>query len=445
MPLASYPERLRGFFCNEVTIMSNFNPETLAVHAGHTPDELTGSRAVPIFQTTAYQFRDTEHAANLFDLKEAGYIYTRLNNPTVAVLEDRITQLEGGVGAVATSAGHFAEFMVITSLAEAGDEIVTTNKLYGGTNNLFFNTFKKFGITFVSADQNDPSSFERAITDKTKAIYLESISNPLNEIADFEAITAIAKKHKVPVIVDNTYPTPYLFRPKEIGADIVVHSLTKFLGGHGNSVGGIAVDLGTFDWAGSGRFPGFTEPDPSYHGVKYAETFGNQALAVKMRVQILRDIGGCLSPFNAFLQLQGIETLHLRMERHTENALKLAEYLEAHDKVDWVCYPGLKGDKNYDKAQKYFKKGVGAMISFGVKGDLDAGKRVINSLELATHLVNLGDTKTLVAHPASTTHRQLSKEQQEEAGITDSLIRISVGIESIDDIIKDFENALKNV
>ena len=425
--------------------MSNFKLETIAVHGGHEPDEATGSRAVPIYQTTAYKFRDAEHAANLFDLKEPGYIYTRLNNPTVEVLENRIAMMEEGTGAVATSAGQFAEFMVITSLAEAGDEIITTNKLYGGTHNLFFHTFKKLGIKCVPVDQSDPKNFENAITGKTKAVYLESISNPGNDIADFEAIAEIAHRNGVPVIVDNTYPTPVLFKPKRHGADIVIHSVTKFLGGHGNSMGGVAVDLGTFDWKASGRFPGFTEPDESYHGVVYADTFGDMALAVKMRVQIMRDIGGCLSPMNAFLLLQGIETVHLRMERHVENTKKLAKYLENHEKIEWVNFPDLKSNRNYELAKKYFPNGTGAMLSFGVKGGLEGGKSFIESVKMATHLTNLGDTKTLLTHPASTTHRQLSAEAKEKAGITNNMIRASIGIEHIDDIIADFEQALNNV
>jgi len=426
-------------------IMSNYSIETLAVHAGHTPDEQTGSSAVPIFQTSAYQFKNTEQAGNLFDLKEAGYIYTRLNNPTVAVLENRIAEMEKGVAAVATSSGHFAEFLTISTIAKAGDEIITTDKLYGGSINLFFHTFKRFGINFIKADQSRPETFEAAITKNTKAIYLEAVSNPLSEIPDFEAITAIAKKHKIPVIVDNTFPTPYLFNPKDHGADLVIHSLTKFLGGHGNSIGGAVVDLGTFDWAGSGRFDEFTTPDPSYHGVIYSESFGSLAFAVKARVQIMRDIGGCLSPFNAFLILQGIETLHLRIKAHVENAQKLAEHLNNHEKVEWVSYPGLTDDANHKLAQKYFPKGVGAILSFGVKGGKKEAAKVIDSLELATHMANLGDAKTLVAHPASTTHRQLSEEAKKQAGIKDEMIRVSVGIENIKDIIADFNHALNSI
>lgn len=422
----------------------NLKIETIAVHGGQSPDPITGSISVPIHQTTAYQFRDVDHAVKLFNLEEAGYIYTRLNNPTVEVLENRITMMEGGSGAVATSAGQFAEFMAITTIAGAGDEIVSTNKLYGGTNNLFYYTLKKLGITVKMVDQSDPANFEAAITDKTKAIYLESVSNPSNDIPDFEAISKIAKKHCVPVIVDNTYPTPILFKPKEWGADIVIHSVTKFLGGHGNSMGGVAVDLGTFDWT-SGRFPEFTEPDPSYHGVKYAEAFGNMALAVKMRVQTMRDIGGCMSPMNAFFLLQGIETVHLRMERHVENTKKLAEFLSNHPQVEWVNYPDLKGNRNYEACRKYFPKGSGAMLSFGVKGGLEEGRKFIESAKMAHHLTNLGDTRTLFTHPASTTHRQLTPEQKKLVGISDNLIRVSVGIEHIDDIIADFENCFSKM
>ena len=421
--------------------MSNHRIETITVHGGHTPDPLTGARAVPIYQTTAYKFRDAEYAAQLFDLEAPGYIYTRLNNPTTEVLENRIAMLEGGVGAVATASGQFAEFMVFSSIAEAGDEIITTDRLYGGTNNLFFHTFKKLGLNFRPFDQNKPEQLKSLINEKTKAIYLETVANPGNDIADFEVIAKIAKEHGLPLVVDNTYPTPYLCRPKDFGADVVIHSVTKFLGGHGNSMGGVAVDLGTFDWGSSGRFPSFTEPDPSYHGIVYAEKFGNAALAVKMRVQIMRDIGGCLSPINAFLLLQGIETLHVRMERHVENARKLAKFLSENDMVDWVNFPELEGSPNYERAKKYMPKGTGAMLSFGIKGGVEAGKAFIEGVELATHLTNLGDTRTLITHPASTTHRQLNDEQKAKAGITDGLIRISVGIEHIEDIIADFNQA----
>ncbi|GAB1536171.1 homocysteine synthase [Geovibrio sp. ADMFC3] len=423
--------------------MNKHRLETIAVHGGHTPDPVTGARAVPIYQTTAYKFRDADHAVKLFDLEEAGYIYTRLNNPTVEVLENRIAMLEGGTGAVATASGQFAEFMVFSTIAEAGDEIITTNRLYGGTNNLFFHTFKKLGILFRPFDQNNPEEIKALINDKTKAIYLETVANPGNDIADFEKIAEIAHANGLPLVIDNTYPTPFLFRPKEFGADVVIHSVTKFLGGHGNSMGGIAVDLGTFDWAKSGRFPSFTEPDPSYHGVVYAERFGNAALAVKMRVQTMRDIGGCMSPMNAFLLIQGLETLHVRMERHVENARKLAAYLQKSDMVDWVNFPELEGNPNCERAKKYMPKGTGAMLSFGIKGGQKAGRAFIEGVELATHLTNLGDTRTLVTHPASTTHRQLNAEQKAKAGITDGLIRLSVGIEHIDDIIADIEQAFE--
>ncbi|WP_022851347.1 O-acetylhomoserine aminocarboxypropyltransferase/cysteine synthase family protein [Limisalsivibrio acetivorans] len=416
--------------------------DTIAVHGGHTPDPVTGARAVPIYQTTAYQFKDADHAARLFDLAEPGYIYTRLNNPTVEVLENRMSMLEGGTGAVATSSGQFAEFMVFTSIAEAGDEIITTNRLYGGTNNLFFSTFKKLGIKFIGIDHDDFEAIEGAITDKTKGIYLETVSNPGNDIPNMEKVAEIAHRNGLPLIVDNTYPTPYLCRPKDFGADVVIHSVTKFLGGHGNSMGGVAVDLGTFDWAASGRFPGFTEPDPSYHGVVYSETFGNMALAVKMRVQIMRDIGGCMTPMNAFLLLQGIETLHLRMERHVENAGRVARFLEGHPAVERVSYPDLDGNKNAERLKKYLPKGSGAMLSFELKGGYESGKAFIEGVELATHLTNLGDTRTLVTHPASTTHRQLSTEQKQAAGIGEGLIRMSIGIEGSEDILADLEQAL---
>lgn len=425
--------------------MSNHRFETIAIHGGYRPDEKTGATQPPIYLSNAYQFKSVEHAIGLFDLDVPGHIYTRLSNPTVEILENRVAMLEGGVAAVATSAGQFASFMAITTLAEQGDNIVASNKLYGGTYNLFGHTFSKMGIEIKLVEQDDIDAFDKAVDDKTKGIYIEAVSNPGSDIPDIEKISAIAKKHRVPLIVDNTYPTPYLFRPIEHGADIVLHSMTKFIGGHGAVMGGIVVDGGTFDWKASGRFPSFTEPDASYHGVIYAEKFGKMALAVKMRAQTLRDVGGCLSPYNAFMIMNGLETLHLRMPRHCENAYKLAGYLLSNDKVAWVNYPDLPDNKNYANVKKYMPKGSGAMLSFGLKGGLEAGTTFIEGVKLAIHATNLGDTRTIVTHPAGTTHRQLSKEDREKAGIPDELIRVAVGVENIDDIIEDFEQALKAV
>jgi len=422
----------------------DYKLETIAVQGGHRPDEKTGSVSVPIYQTTAYEFKNADHAADLFDLKVPGHIYTRLSNPTVEVLENRIAMLEGGTAAVAASAGMFAEFMVFAAIAEQGDEILTTNRLYGGTNNLFFSSMKRLGINFIGVDHDYPEKFEAAITDKTKAIYLESVCNPGNDIPDFEAFAKIGEKHGLPIIVDNTYPTPFLFRPFDYGANVVVHSMTKFIGGHGNSMGGIAIEGGNFNW-GNGKFPQLSEPDASYHGIKFWETFGNIALAVKMRAGVMRDFGGCLSPTNAWNIIQGVETLHLRMERHIENARKVADFLVNHPKIEWVNFPELEGNKNYDMAKKYFPKGCVSMISFGVKGGLQGGRNFVENIEMAVNLTNLGDTRTLITHPASTTHRQLSAEQKEAAGIADNMVRTSIGIEAAEDIIADFENALKSV
>jgi len=422
--------------------MSNYRFETLAIHGGFTPDEQTGATQVPIYHSNAFKFKSIEHAVNLFDLKEAGHIYSRLSNPTVDVLEKRVAMLEGGVAAVATSAGQFATYMAITSIADSGDNIVASGKLYGGTYNLFVHTFKKLGIEMRLVDQDDFNAFQAQIDENTKAIYIESVSNPGSDIPDIEKISSIAKKNRLPLIVDNTYTTPYLFKPIEYGADIVLHSMTKFFGGHGNAMGGIVVDAGTFDWT-SGRFPSFTEPDPSYHGIKYAEAFGNMALAIKMRVQVLRDIGGCLSPTNAFMIMNGLETLPLRMERHCSNAYKLAGYLLGNDNVAWVNYPDLPDNRNYQSVKKYMPKGSGAMMSFGLKGGYEASVKFIESVKLAIHATNLGDAKTIITHPASTTHRQLNKEQLESAGIPQELLRVAVGIENVDDIIEDFEQAMK--
>ena len=419
-----------------------FAPETLAIHAGQELDPTTYSRAVPLYQTTSYGFRDTEHAANLFGLKEFGNIYTRIMNPTNDVFEKRVAELEGGVGALSTASGQAAITFSILNIAGAGDEIVSSSTLYGGTYNLFSTTLAKLGIKVRFVDASNPESFRAAITDKTKALYAETLGNPKCDLLDIEAVAAIAHEHGIPLIVDNTFPSPYLLRPIEFGADIVVHSATKFIGGHGTSIGGIIVDGGKFDWKASGKFPGLTEPDPSYHGIVYADALGPAAYITKARVQLLRDLGASLSPFNAWLLLQGLETLHLRVERHSQNALQVAKFLEAHEQVEWVSYPGLPSHESYELAQKYLPKGQGAIMTFGIKGGVEAGKKLIDSVKLFSHLANVGDSKSLIIHPASTTHQQLSAEEQAAAGVTAGLIRLSVGTESIDDIIYDLEQAI---
>ncbi|BBH21334.1 O-acetylhomoserine aminocarboxypropyltransferase [Paenibacillus baekrokdamisoli] len=416
--------------------------ETLSVHAGQEIDPTTLSRAVPIYQTTSYGFRDTDHAADLFALKEFGNIYTRIMNPTSDVFEKRIAALEGGPAALAVASGQAAITYSILNIAGAGDEIVSAASLYGGTYNLFANTLSKLGITVKFVDPSDPNHFETAITDKTKALYAETIGNPRGDVIDIEAIAAIAHKHGIPLIVDNTFPSPYLCRPIEHGADIVLHSATKFIGGHGTSIGGVIVDSGKFDWKASGKFPGLTSPDPSYHGVVYTDAVGPIAYIIKMRVQLLRDMGAAISPFNSFLLLQGLETLHLRMERHSSNALAVAQYLEAHDAVEWVNYPGLPSHPSFELAQKYLPKGQGAILTFGIKGGVDAGKKVINAVQLFSHLANVGDSKSLIIHPASTTHQQLDEAGQLSAGVGPGMIRLSVGTEGIDDILHDLEQAL---
>ncbi|MCQ6558375.1 homocysteine synthase [Paenibacillus mendelii] len=417
--------------------------ETLAVHGGQEIDPTTLSRAVPIYQTSSYGFRDTDHAADLFALKEFGNIYTRIMNPTSDVFEKRVAALEGAPAALAVASGQAAITYSILNIAGAGDEIVSSTSLYGGTYNLFAITLPKLGINVKFVDPSDPSNFEAAITEKTKAVFAETIGNPKGDLIDIEAVAAIAHKHGVPLIVDNTFPSPFLCRPIEHGADIVVHSATKFIGGHGTSIGGIVVDSGKFDWKASGRFPGLTEPDPSYHGVVYTDAVGPVAYIIKMRVQLLRDMGAALSPFNSFLLLQGLETLHLRMERHCSNALAVAQFLEANDAVEWVNYPGLKSHPSYDLAQKYLPKGQGAILTFGIKGGREAGKKVINAVQLFSHLANVGDSKSLIIHPASTTHQQLSEEGQIAAGVSPGMIRLSVGTEGIDDILADLSQALK--
>ncbi|WP_262984087.1 homocysteine synthase [Paenibacillus ihbetae] len=416
--------------------------ETLAVHAGQELDPTTLSRAVPLYQTTSYGFKDSEHAANLFALKEFGNIYTRIMNPTTDVFEKRIAALEGGAGALATASGQAAITFSILNIAGAGDEIVSSSSLYGGTYNLFSTTLAKLGIKVHFVDSSNPENFRAAINDKTKALFAETIGNPQGNVLDVEAVAAIAHEHGIPLIVDNTFPSPYLLRPIEYGADIVVHSATKFIGGHGTSIGGVIVDSGKFDWGASGKFPGLTEPDPSYHGVVYTEAVGPIAYIIKARVQLLRDIGASLSPFNAWLLLQGLETLHLRVQRHSENALKVAEYLEKHEAVEWVSYAGLPSHPSYELAQKYLPKGQGAILTFGIKGGAEAGQKVIENVKLFSHLANVGDSKSLIIHPASTTHQQLSEEEQISAGVNPELLRLSIGTESIDDILYDLEQAI---
>jgi len=419
-----------------------YHLETLALHAGQKVDSDTLSRAVPIYQTTSFCFKDTDHAAGLFALQEFGNIYTRLMNPTTDVLEKRLAALEGGVGGLALSSGQSAIYVSIFNICGAGGHIVSSNSLYGGTVTLFSQTFRKLGIDVTFVDPKKPENFSKAIRDNTRLIYIETIGNPKNDILQYEKIANIAHENNMPVICDNTVTTPILFRPIEHGIDIVVHSCTKFIGGHGTSIGGAIIDSGKFDWT-NGRYPELAEPDPSYHGVKYIESFGELAYIIKARTQFLRDMGSCMSPFNAFLFLQGLETLHLRMPRHSENALKLAKWLEKQEMVTWVNYPGLESHTDYKLAKKYLPNGQGAILGFGIKGGREAGIKFINSVKLASHLANIGDSKTLVIHPASTTHQQLSPEEQLAAGVTEDYIRVSVGTEHIDDIINDFENALK--
>ncbi|MBM7866088.1 homocysteine synthase [Heliobacterium gestii] len=418
---------------------------TNALHAGQTVDPTTGSRAVPIYQTTSYVFKNTEHAANLFGLKEFGNIYTRIMNPTTDVLEQRVAALEGGVAALAVASGQAAISLSLLNIAHAGDEIVAANSLYGGTYSLLAYTFPKLGVKVRFVDPKDPENFRKAITPKTKAVYAESVGNPKLDTLDVEAVAAIAHEAGLPLVVDNTLPSPYLVQPIKHGADIVVHSLTKFIGGHGTSIGGIIVDSGRFNWA-NGNFPEFTEPDPSYHGLKYAETFGAVAYIIKARVQLLRDLGAALSPFNAFQILQGAETLPVRMERHSQNALEVARFLQNHPKVTWVNYPGLDDHSSHDIAQKYHREGLyGAILGFGIAGGREAGRAFIDKLQLLSHLANVGDAKSLAIHPATTTHSQLTPEEQQQSGVTDDFIRLSIGLEDIGDIIADIEQALAGV
>ncbi len=425
---------------NPSTNGHQFGFTTRQLHAGQEPDPTTGSRAVPIYQTTSYQFQSTEHAANLFALKEFGNIYTRIMNPTSDVLEQRIAELEGGVGALAAGSGHGAQTMAILTLCSAGDHIVSSSRLYGGTYNQFSYTFPRLGIDVTFVDPGQPEAFAAAIRPNTKIIYGETLGNPDIKVFHFEEVAEIAQAHQIPLFIDNTFATPYLCRPFEWGADIITHSTTKFIGGHGTTIGGVIVDGGKFDWS-SGRFPNFTEPDPSYHGLVYAD-LGPPAFILKARVQILRDIGACQSPFNSWTTLQGLETLSLRMDRHVSNAQAVAEFLDNHSAVSWVSYPGLSEHPDHQRSKKYLPKGPGAILGFGIDGGREAGQNFINNLKLFSHLANVGDAKSLAIHPASTTHSQLSETQLIEAGVTPDFVRLSVGIEDVDDILWDLDQAL---
>ncbi|HEY5765183.1 MAG TPA: homocysteine synthase [Candidatus Deferrimicrobiaceae bacterium] len=426
-----------------------YRPETITLHGGQKPDPTTTARAVPIYQTTSYVFHDTDHAARLFGLQEFGNIYTRIMNPTTDVLEQRVAQLEGGSGALAVASGQAAETLALLNIAHAGDEILSAVSLYGGTYNLFHYTFPKMGIGVKFIDPSDPENFRKAITKKTKAIFAESIGNPKLDTLDLRAVADVAHGAGIPLVIDNTMPSPYLLRPFDHGADVIIHSTTKFIGGHGTSIGGIIVDSGKFDW-GNGNFPNFTEADPSYHGLKFWDVFGNfpglgnVAFIIKARVQLLRDLGPAMSPFNAFLFLQGLETLHLRMERHSTNAQAVAGFLAKHPNVTWVNYPGLPDHPQYSLAKRYHHRGLyGAILGFGIKGGMEAGKRFIDNLKLFSLLANIGDAKSLVIHPASTTHQQLTTEERLATGVTDDFVRLSIGLEHIDDLLEDLDQALR--
>jgi O-acetylhomoserine (thiol)-lyase len=414
---------------------------TRALHAGYDPDPTTHARAVPIYQTTSFTFEDTEHAARLFALQEFGNIYTRIMNPTTAVLETRVASLENGAAALGMSSGQAAQFITISTIAQPGDQIVTASTLYGGTYTQLDVTMRRLGYDIVFVEPDDPENFRKAITPKTKLVFGETISNPRSNVLDIEAVSKIAHENGVPLVVDNTFATPYVTRPIDHGADIVVHSLTKFMGGHGNSIGGIIVDGGKFPW-NNGNFPHFTSPSPAYHGMNFWDTFGNISFIIKARVEGLRDLGPCVSPFNSFLFLQGIETLGMRMDRHLSNTLQLAQHLQKHDMVQWVKYASLPGSPYFSIAQKYTPKGAGAVFSFGLKGGYDAGKKFINNLKIFSHLANVGDARSLVIHPASTTHQQLGLAEQEAAGVTPELVRLSVGLEDIEDLLWDIDQAL---
>jgi len=420
----------------------NLRFETLALHAGYSPDPTTGARAVPIYQTTSYQFRNTDHAAALFGLQEVGNIYTRIMNPTNDVFEQRLAALEGGIGALATSSGQAAETLTALTLCNTGDEIISSAALYGGTYTLFSQSLKRLGITVRFVEGTEPEDFAALINDKTRLIYLEVIGNPKLEIPDFEGIAEVAHAHGIPVVCDNTFATPYLCRPFEHGVDIVVHSTTKWIGGHGLSIGGAIVDSGKFDWKASGRHVGLIEPEPAYHGLVLADAFGPAAFIGRARVIGLRDFGPCQSPFNSFLNLIGLETLALRIQRHVENTQAVAEFLEQHPAVTWVNYPGLPSHKSYERAKKYLPKGAGAVLGFGVKGGKEAGRAFIDNLKLFSHLANVGDARSLAIHPATTTHQQLSPEEQAASGVTDDYVRLAIGLEAIEDILSDLDQAL---
>jgi O-acetylhomoserine (thiol)-lyase len=419
----------------------DFGFDTRMLHAGQTPDPTTGARAMPIYQTTSFVFEDTEHAAHLFALNKFGNIYTRISNPTTAAFEERMASLEGGVGGLATASGQAAQLVALTTLLQAGDDMVSSSTLYGGTYNQFALTFKRFGIQVHFVDAADPDNFRRAITPKTKLLYGETIGNPKADVFDIQAVADIAHAHKLPLIIDNTFASPYLCRPFEHGADIIVHSATKFIGGHGTCIGGIIVDGGTFPWD-NGTFPEMVEPSPGYHGMRYWETFGNFTFIMKARVEMMRDLGACLSPFNAFLFLQGLETLSLRMDRHVQNTMAIAQWLHEHRYVSWVSYPGLSDSPYYERARKYLPRGAGAIFTFGIKGGRAAGRRFIEAVKIHSHLANVGDAKSLVIHPGSTTHQQLTDEEQVAAGISPDMIRISIGLESLDDLLWDLDQAL---
>jgi O-acetylhomoserine (thiol)-lyase len=415
---------------------------TRSLHAGQRPDKETGARAVPIYQTTSYVFENSDHAAALFALQQFGNIYTRIMNPTTAVFEERTASLEGGIGALAVASGQSAQFLALISLMEPGDEMVSASTLYGGTYTQFDVTFRRFGINTKFVEPDDPENFRRAITPKTRCLYGETIANPRMNVMDIEKVAAIAHEHNIPLVVDNTMASPYLCRPIEHGADIVVHSATKFLGGHGTSIGGIIIDSGRFPWT-KGHFPQLTQPSPGYHGIRFTETFGELAYIIKVRVEGLRDLGPCMSPFNSFLFLQGVETLGMRMDRHSRNALDVAGFLSKHPLVNWVKYPALASSPYKKLSDKYLPKGAGSIVTFGIKGGMEAGRKMIDSVKLFSHLANLGDAKSLIIHPASTTHQQLNDEQQEAAGISKDLVRLSVGIEDVEDIIWDLDESLK--
>ncbi len=418
-----------------------FGFHTRSLHAGQRPDSATGARAVPIYQTTSYVFEDTDHAAALFALQRFGNIYTRIMNPTTAVFEERMASLEGGIGALALSSGQAAQMLTVTGLCENGDDLVSSSTLYGGTYTQFDTTFRRLGLNTIFVDPDDPENFRKALTPKTKLIYIETIANPRMNVVDIAAVAKIAHEAKIPLVVDNTFASPYLCRPFEHGADIIVHSATKFIGGHGTSIGGVIIDSGKFPW-NEGNFPQLKEPSPGYHGLRFTETFGELAFIIKCRVEGLRDLGPCVSPFNSFLFLQGLETLAMRMERHSSNAQTIAEHLSKHKAVTWVNHPGLPSSPYRELAKKYLPKGCGAIFTFGIQGGLEAGKKFIEALQLFSHLANVGDAKSLVIHPASTTHQQLSESDQQAAGVTPDMVRLSVGLEDVDDLIWDLDQAL---